>query len=215
MINWLIKNEVKKFFSNVTNSNILDFGCGDSRYKKYINDTNNYIALDIEISGHDKNNKNYDVLWDGNKLPFKNKKFELILMTEVLEHVHNVEKTLLEIRRVLKIGGKLLITTPFIWPEHEKPFDFQRYTSFGLKSLMNRLGFSIIYEKKLITNKYAIIEIINSEFNKKIRQYSSNILYKNYLILLKIFFKISFKFLISDEFFQDLYISNCVILKRI
>jgi SAM-dependent methyltransferase len=213
MINWVIENQVKNFFSNIKNSNILDFGCGDCRYKKYSDQTNNYIGLDIEVSGHDKKKKKYDILWDGKIIPFENEKFDLILMTEVLEHIENVELTLLEIHRVLKISGKLLITSPFIWHEHQKPYDFQRFTSFGLESLMKKTGFSIIYQKKLISNKHAIIEILNSELNKKIN-YNNNIFYRYYLILLKFFFKITFKILVHGKLFEDYYISNCVVVKK-
>jgi len=215
MINWTIENQVKNFFSSVKNSNILDFGCGDLRYKKYSDQTNNYIGLDVKNSGFDTNKKKYDILFDGKKIPFENKKFDLILMTEVLEHLETVEETLLEIHRVLKVSGKLLITTPFIWPEHMKPYDFQRYTSFGLKSLMEKIGFNIICQKKMISNKYAIIEIINSEFNKKINNYSYNLLYRYYLMQLKFFFKIIFKFLVHKNLFENYYISNCIIVTKI
>ena len=94
--------------------------------------------------------KNYDVLWDKKKLPFENDVFDIVLMTEVLEHVENVDITLREINRVLKIGGLILVTVPFIWPQHEKLFDFQSYTSFGIKKVFDYYGFETIYYKKLV-----------------------------------------------------------------
>ena len=174
MINWQIQKEVKKFFNNIENKKILDFGCGDGRYKKFISKTNDYTGIDVEESGHLNTAKKYDIIWNKKKLPFENDYFDAILMTEVLEHIEDIDTTLKEIYRVLKKNGSILITVPFMWKEHEKPYDFQRFTSFGLKKLFQKNGFEIINQKKLVEKKMAIMELFESEFNKQTKLNSEN-----------------------------------------
>ncbi len=219
MINWAIKNEVQKFLNNIENKKILDFGCGDSRYKELIDNSNNYIGIDVIDSGHPDYNKKHDLIWDKKKLPFEDNFFDLILMTEVLEHVDNVETTLKELHRVLNINGSMLITVPFLWKEHEKPYDFQRYTSFGLKNLFIKNGFEIISQRKLVEKKMAILELINSEFNAiKVSDLKRNKYFfftKFYYFFLKNFFKLIFKFFISKSNFKDYYIGNSIIVKKV
>lgn len=219
MISWAIKNEVQNFVSKIENKKILDFGCGDSRYKKLISNSNNYIGIDVVESGHPNYNKKHDLIWDKKKLPFENDFFDLILMTEVLEHLENVELTLKELHRVLKNNGAMLITVPFLWKEHEKPYDFQRYTSYGLKNLLIRNGFEITSQRKLVEKKLAILELINSEFNSiQISNLKGNKYFyfnKFYYFFLKNFFKLIFKFFISKSIFKDYYIGNSIIVKKL
>ncbi|MDD4624617.1 MAG: methyltransferase domain-containing protein, partial [Bacilli bacterium] len=69
--------------------------------------------------------------------------FDSIFTSEVFEHVTNVNETLLELNRVLKNRGKLLITTPFSFPEHEMPFDFRRFTKNGIVKLIEENGYKV------------------------------------------------------------------------
>jgi hypothetical protein len=66
----------------------------------------------------------------------------------------------------LKDQGALLLTVPFIWDEHEQPFDYARYSSFGLKSLLNRNGFDIIEQRKTLTDVRVIFQLINAYIYK-------------------------------------------------
>ena len=61
-------------------------------------------------------------------------------LSQVLEHVQNAEHAMAEIARVLRPGGRALITVPFLYPTHEMPYDFWRYTHLGLRSLVERHG---------------------------------------------------------------------------
>ncbi|MGE5620950.1 MAG: class I SAM-dependent methyltransferase [archaeon] len=134
---------------------LLDFGCGNKPYKSLFN-VKEYIGLDIEESGHAHHNENIDVYYDGNTIPFDDCTFDSIFSSEVFEHVFNLEQILRELYRVLKPGGHILVTLPFVWEEHEIPFDFARYTSFGIKNLMEKQGFKIVKLEK--SNNY--IEVI-------------------------------------------------------
>jgi len=77
-------------------------------------------------------------------LPFEDSSFEAVLCTQVLEHLERPGKAVKELYRVLKPGGKLFLTAPMAHKEHQVPYDFYRYTSFGLKSICKNAGFSEI-----------------------------------------------------------------------
>lgn len=123
---------------------LLDFGCGSKPYKSFFKNTKSYIGVDYKIEGREERQREVDVFYDGKNIPFEDKKFDSILCTEVLEHVFNVEELLKEFNRILKVGGKALITTPFMWEEHEVPYDYARYTTPALLSLYKKHGFDIV-----------------------------------------------------------------------
>jgi SAM-dependent methyltransferase len=133
---------IKKFSSKFINGKLLDFGCGSKPYQSLFN-VDEYVGLDTHNSGHLHENEKIDVLYDGKKIPFDNDYFDYIFTSEVLEHVFNIDEVILELNRVLKLNGKILITVPFIWGEHEQPYDFARYTFFGLKNILEKNGFEI------------------------------------------------------------------------
>lgn len=126
---------------------ILDFGCGSKPYE-FLFANKDYVGVDIEISGHDHRNSKIDFFYDGKSLPFENESFDNIFSSEVFEHVFNLEEMILEINRVLKPNGNLLISMPFVWEEHEVPYDCKRYTSFGIQDFLTKNGFEILELKK-------------------------------------------------------------------
>jgi SAM-dependent methyltransferase len=127
---------------------VLDFGCGQKPYKSLFTNALSYTGLDIEQSGHVHTDEDIDVYYDGKIIPFGDRHFDHVFATEVFEHVFNIHDVLPEIQRVTKIGGRLLITCPFVWPEHERPYDFARYTSFGIRYLLEQHGYEIEQEIK-------------------------------------------------------------------
>ena len=144
----------------------LDVGCGKKPYENLFK-SSEYIGMDIENPGHSHGNEDVDVYYDGKKFPFRKAEFDSIVVNQVLEHVFEPEDFLKEIKRVLKKGGFLLLTVPFVWDEHEKPNDYGRYTSFGLKHLLGKSGFKIIKFEKSTCGFRAIIQLINELIVKK------------------------------------------------
>lgn len=84
-----------------------------------------------------------------------------MITNQVFEHVFNPDKFLSEINRVTKRNGVLLLSVPFVWDEHEQPFDFARYTSFGLTHLLNTHGFEVLDLKKVQADFSLIFQLIN------------------------------------------------------
>lgn len=129
------------------NGKLLDFGCGSKAYRSLFQ-VDQYIGLDVEQSGHSHENEDVDVYYDGKIIPFEDHTFDACFSSEVFEHVFELEFSIKEIHRVLKPGGKGLFVVPFVWDEHEIPYDFGRYSSFGLHYLLEKCGFEIIRSTK-------------------------------------------------------------------
>jgi SAM-dependent methyltransferase len=123
--------------------NLMDLGCGRKPYENLFNVTK-YTGIDIEQTGHDHANSKIDVFYDGKTIPFADNHFNAVFFGEVLEHVFNPEELLPEIHRVLCSGGRILLTVPFCWNEHEVPYDYARYSSFGIRHLLEKHGFQVI-----------------------------------------------------------------------
>ena len=134
-------------FSGYMRGKLLDFGCGSKPYQALFS-VSEYVGTDLEVSGDDHRHEAIDVYYDGRTLPFTDESFDSIFSSEVFEHVFNLSQILDELHRVLKPGGHMLLTVPFVWDEHEIPYDFARYTSFGLKHILREKGFVVVQEKK-------------------------------------------------------------------
>ena len=134
---------IKKISNYLKGGKLLDFGCGSKPYEKLFN-VDQYIGVDVKKTGHNHINSKIDVFYDGKVMPFRNNEFDHIFTSEVIEHIFNIEDVLIELNRILKKGGFLGLTCPFVWDEHEKPYDFARYSSFGIKHLLKKNNFQII-----------------------------------------------------------------------
>lgn len=124
---------------------VLDYGCGLKPYKGLFINSSRYVGVDIENPGHDHSKEEVDVYYDGRQLPFADNSFDSIFSSEVLEHVVDLVNSFSEIKRVVKPGGKILLTVPFSWMEHELPYDFRRFTKDGIVRLCEENGFRVIH----------------------------------------------------------------------
>ena len=77
------------------------------------------------------------------QIPVEDQRYDAVILTQVLEHLPDPKLVLKELNRVLKPGGKLYLTAPLFYPEHEQPYDFFRYTQFSLDMLCKHAGFEI------------------------------------------------------------------------
>ena len=103
-------------------------------------------GLDVQTADFAKHKKAYGELTyvcDLAAIPVESERYDLVLLTQVLEHIPEPLRVLDELGRVLKAGGQLWLTQPFYYEEHEQPYDFYRYTQFGLKHLLDRAGFEV------------------------------------------------------------------------
>jgi glycosyltransferase involved in cell wall biosynthesis/SAM-dependent methyltransferase len=122
----------------------LDVGCGEMPYKQLILQyAEKYIGLDIRNPVYQKAVKP-DIFWDGKHIPLDDNSIDCAMATELFEHLPDIETVLKEIRRVLKSGGSLFFTMPFLWPLHDMPHDEYRYTPVSLQRHLRNAGFDDI-----------------------------------------------------------------------
>lgn len=145
--------------SHLISGRVLDLGCGSKPYEGQFNRATEYIGVEVAISGHNHRDSKVDVFYDGKVLPFPDNWFDSAVSFEVFEHVWDADGTLGEVSRVLKPGGIFLMTTPFAWWEHEKPYDYRRYTSFGIEKLLTSHGFVVIQIAKTTSTWLALASI--------------------------------------------------------
>jgi SAM-dependent methyltransferase len=118
---------------------LLDNGCGNQPFRPwYEPHVDEVITLDAAPG------EGVAILGFADRLPFADRTFDTVLATEVLEHVENVERAAAELFRVLRPGGHALVTVPYLYPTHEAPYDFRRFTHFGLADLLKRNGFEVL-----------------------------------------------------------------------
>lgn len=190
----------------------LDIGCGRKPYQHLFCSTE-YIGLELD-SQENRAYKHADLYYDGNALPFSNAEVDSVVSHQVFEHVFSPDQFLNEINRVLKPDGILMMSVPFVWDEHEKPVDFARYSSFGLRAILNKHGFEMIEQRKTVQNLALLFQLFNAYAYKK--WFGTNG-YWNQVLCLLLMAPVTLMGLIMGKIFpnnEDLYLDNVVIAKK-
>jgi len=108
---------------------VIDIGCGEQPWRKLIESHDScYIGTDIVQNAQG----NVDIVSDITQIPVAANKFDIVLCSEVLEHVADTADAVMELARITKPGGHIILTTPFCYPLHEEPFDFVRLTPYNI-----------------------------------------------------------------------------------
>lgn len=133
---------------HASDAKIVDIGSGNSSYNRFFP---NRIAVDIDPA------RKPDIIGDAHNLPFKDAEVEAILSTDVCEHLKDPVKAVSEMRRVLRKGGKVIFTTRFVFPIHDAPNDYWRFTKYGLRELFKDFD---ILELEPETTNFSTIAIL-------------------------------------------------------
>lgn len=153
-----------QLYSKSLSGKLLDVGCGRKPYRSLFA-VDEYVGLDID-SEHSRKLGIADEFYDGEVFPFTDQEFDAILCNQVLEHVFNPDEFLGEICRVMKPSAKMVLTIPFVWDEHEQPYDYGRYSSFGLKALLERNGLKVLEHEKIGADASILFQLINAYLYK-------------------------------------------------
>jgi SAM-dependent methyltransferase len=214
---YFARRNLYKYISKVApkvHGKILDVGCGTKPYRELF-DVSVYHGLEYSDSASGIKNKSQDFLYDGHLFPFDDASYDSIISNEVLEHVFNADEFLSEINRCLKNGGQLLLTVPFVWDEHEQPGDFGRYTSFGLKYLLQKHGFEVLEFYKTAGDISIIFQLIN-DYIYKVAIGKNKLLNRVFVNALCSIFNIIgciLTFILPKN--NDLYLDNIVLARKV
>ena len=113
---------------------VLDIGCGRQPLKEHITPACDYISMDYPSTAG-AYNALPAVLGDAMQLPFAGETFDTVVLLEVIEHLPLPLLALQEAFRILKPNGTIILSTPFIYPIHDAPYDYQRWTRHGIEEL--------------------------------------------------------------------------------
>ena len=153
-------NMTHKLVSSKEKISILDLGCGDMPFKAF------FLGISEKFIGIDNDpNSQADIIQDiSEALPFKSNSFDLVILSEVLEHLEEPLRVIENIKRILKNDGFLFISSPFAFPIHAKPHDFYRYTEYFFKDYLKKVGINCKYIYKsnsiITTPVLSIMQVI-------------------------------------------------------
>ncbi len=126
----ILQNYYLKKFNITENENVIEFGSSKNSSKSFHKNINGNFSIDFADKILDENNLRFDL----EKKNEVNKKYTLVIIFNVLEHVYNVDNAIKELKKILKPSGKIVGATPFLYRVHYAPEDYNRYTrQFFLK----------------------------------------------------------------------------------
>ena len=146
---------IQKTLKEIPNGyTLLDAGAGEQRHKVHCSHLK-YISQDVcEYEGKGDGHGLHTGIWDTSKIdivsdilsiPLNNESVDVILCSEVLEHVPDPAKVIIEFQRLLKPGGKLIITAPFSSMVHFAPYHYSTgFSKYWYEFHLANQGFSII-----------------------------------------------------------------------
>ena len=124
---------------------VLDVGCGAQPYRNLIRPSAKYVGIDTaDAKAHFGYEMPDTLYFDGDTWPLENASVDVVLCTETLEHVPNTACFLREMARVLRPGGRLVLTVPFSARYHYIPHDYWRFTPACLEKVLREAQFEAI-----------------------------------------------------------------------
>jgi len=140
---WLVYRnydvELRQLADTLHGQRVLDIGCGEQEIRNYLSKDTDYYQTATQWY-----HPQPQIFGDAQTLPFADASIDTVLLLDVLEHLPNPSACLREIARVLRPGGRCILQVPFLYPIHDAPLDFQRWTRYGLEALVLRHGFTVI-----------------------------------------------------------------------
>jgi SAM-dependent methyltransferase len=144
--NWLILRLNREHVARMAplcHGALLDVGCGEKPYEDVLGPhVDSYTGLEHPDTVHARGR--VDAWGSADELPFDDGSFDTVASFHVVEHTEEPAAAIGEMARVLRPGGTLLLSVPFIWGLHEVPRDFFRFTPYGLRHLLGAAGFEEI-----------------------------------------------------------------------
>lgn len=143
LINRVHDRLLRDFSAKYLRGRMLDIGCGIKPYRSIVAPyVQEHVGLDREACPH--GTEHIDLIGTAYEVPQPDESFDSAICTSVLEHLEEPEAALRECFRVLRHGGVVLYSVPFIWHLHEEPRDFFRFSEHGVQYLFSKAGFEVV-----------------------------------------------------------------------
>ena len=191
---------------------LLDIGCGNKPYQNYFSNVHSYTGCDIVQSSGNL----VDHICPANQLCFEDDSFDTVFSTQVIEHVSDFHGMISEAYRVLKPGGYAIFTAPFSWELHEEPYDFFRYSKYGLRDSFAKHGFEIVNIKPN-GGKWAAIFQLNLNIllsTRKYRTLRSRIISLLFVKLKLVYLYNKLAIWIDRKYMDDILTLNYILVAR-
>jgi SAM-dependent methyltransferase len=200
---------------------LLDIGCGEKPYKSLFKNITEYIGIDFKNYSINKDFTGgvpeaffADDYLDTFVLPYKDQSFDNVVAFQVLEHHKNPTKMISEAVRILKPGGYILMTVPFLAGIHEEPYDYQRITRYGFNELFSKNNCEIVEIKQQGSVFSTISMLLNEYLNYVAAKSKPHYLFSMLIYLPFILF--SYLTLILDTFFRsnNIFFNYLILVKK-
>lgn len=142
-VSFRFKERAASDVAALVDGDVLDIGCADSALRARLKASVRYVGLDYPGTATALYRTRPGVFGDAQCLPFRNACFDAVVVLDVLEHLPQPQACLVEMARVLRPGGRVLVHVPFAYPLHDRPFDFWRFTGPGLQALAAGAGLQV------------------------------------------------------------------------
>ncbi len=128
---------------------VLDVGCAEAKARRLLVRDATYVGVDHYTTATELYNSRPDIYADAQALPLVDQSVDHVLLLDVLEHVMDPDRCLAEIGRTLRPGGTLTVQVPFMYPVHDAPLDFHRWTRYGMTEAAANHGFRIVKDEAI------------------------------------------------------------------
>ena len=146
-LNYITRKPIYDFLKENLSGNygtVVDFGCGDMPYRSLVGNTENYIGLDVDEAQKYGFSSEGVLYYDGKDIPLDDESVDLVYSVQVFQHIKELDYSIAEINRILKNRGELCFTVPMCHPIHYDPYDFRRFTVYGIEEMLKERGFDDI-----------------------------------------------------------------------
>ena len=141
-----IRSTIPAILASAAPGPVIDAGCGEQPFRALVEaGARQYVGMDAVQN----RSGSVTVLATLETVPASGPRYPVVLCTEVLEHVIDIDRAFDGLRRLAAPGGRVVLTVPFMYPVHMAPFDFRRLTEFGIAQLAAAHGFDVVAFERL------------------------------------------------------------------
>lgn len=143
---WLVlrhRREISAWVVDHAHGMLVDVGCGHGRLRSELPSAVRYVGVDYPVTVGLGYVGRADIYADAASLPIATASADVVTLLDVLEHLRDPARAVAEAGRALRDGGKCLVHVPFLYPLHDEPHDYRRWTCHGLRALFSSAGFAV------------------------------------------------------------------------